>query len=237
MQSLHPRFMDMSRPLRSNPLCLPISQLLQQAEQGMGLYDLLKQLEADGFELEQMVQDANDRHLSSELLLFRKNFILMNALYEIQRDLQGSGYGLYITPLKIRLYKLHKSATGDMEDTADSGLSALAINEAARSDLALSEYYLNWEHYADTDQTAVEQLLQGFWQRYQHYHAEAENQDKRSCALAVLGLKCSASWDDIQYAYRQKVACCHPDRGGQHQHFIEVREAYQFLKLSFSYSS
>ncbi|HEY9201704.1 MAG TPA: DNA-J related domain-containing protein [Gammaproteobacteria bacterium] len=234
MQSLHPRFMDMSRPLRSNPLCLPISQLLQQAEQGMGLYDLLKQLEADGVELEQMVQGEMDAGLSSELMLFRKNFILMNALYEIQRDLQGSGYGLHITPLKILLYKLHKD---NSVDTTEDGLSALAISEAAASDLALSEYYLNWQHYADTDQAAVEQLLQGFWQCYQHYHTEAENQDKRSCALAVLGLKCSASWDDIQYAYRQKVACCHPDRGGQHQHFIEVREAYQFLKLSFSYSS
>ncbi len=227
----------MSRPLRSNPLCLPISQLLEQSQEGLGLYDVLKQLEAGGFDLEQMVQGENDTGLSSELLLFRKNFILMNALYEIQRDLQGSGYGLYITPLKILLYKRQKDDAGDNTDTASSGLSALAIDEAAHSDLALSEYYLDWQHYADTDQAAVEQLLQGFWQGYRHYHSESENQDKRSCALAVLGLECSASWDDIQYAYRQKVACCHPDRGGQHQHFIEVREAYQFLKLSFSYSS
>ncbi len=235
----------MNHPLRTNPLCLPISQLLEQSQEGLGLYDVLKQLQADGFDLEQMVQGENDTSLSSELRLFRKNFILMNALYEIQRDLQGSGYGLYITPLNIRLYKLHivdtggetGDASGDATDTANSGLSALAINEAARSDLALSEYYLDWQHYADTDQAAVEQLLQGFWQRYRHYHTGPENQDKRSCALAVLGLECSASWDDIQYAYRQKVACCHPDRGGQHQHFIEVREAYQHLKLSFSYSS
>lgn len=222
----------MREPLRTNPLCLPVSQLLEQFEQGLGLYDLLKQLEAGGFDLQQMVQADTDAELSNELLLFRKNFILMNALYEIQRDLQGSGYGLYITPLKILLYKLHKDATADT-----SGISALSISEAARSDQALSEYYLDWQHYADTDQVAVEQLLQGFWQRYRHHHDEPLNHDKRSCALTVLGLECSASWDDIQHAYRQKVACCHPDRGGKHQHFIEVREAYQYLKLSFSYSS
>lgn len=215
--------------LRTNPLCLPVSQLLEQSEQGLGLYDLLKQLEAGGFDLQQMVQADSEAELPNELLLFRKNFILMNALYEIQRDLQGSGYGLYITPLKILLYKLDNDAT--------AGISALSISEAARSDQALSEYYLDWQHYADTDQAAVEQLLQGFWQRYRQYHAEPLNHDKRSCALNVLGLECSASWDDIQYAYRQKVACCHPDRGGQHQHFIEVREAYQYLKLSLSYSS
>jgi curved DNA-binding protein CbpA len=224
----------MTHPLQTNPLCLPISQLLERSGQGLGLYDLLKQLEALGYDLQQMVQGENGTELSSELLLFRKNFILMNALYEIQRDLQGSGYGLYITPLKIRLYQLD---TGGAGDTDDARPSALELSEAARSDQALSEFYLDWQHYADTDQAAVEQLLQGFWQRYRQYQSEPENQDKRSCALAVLGLKCSASWNDIQYAYRQKVACCHPDRGGQQQHFIEVREAYQYLKLSFSYSS
>lgn len=218
----------------ANPLCLPISQLLEQAEQSLSLYDVLKQLEASGVDLQQMVKGENEINLSNELLLFRKNFILMNALYEIQRDLQGSGYGLYITALKILLYKLQNDGT---VDTTGSGLTALAISEATRSDLALSEYYLDWQHYADTDQAVVEQLLEGFWQQYRHYHSGPENQDKRSCALTVLGLECSASWDDIQYAYRQKVACCHPDRGGQHQHFIEVREAYQYLKLSFSYSS
>jgi hypothetical protein len=223
----------MSGQLLANPLCLPISQMLEQSEEGLGLYDLLKHLETSGFDLEKMVQGEKHTKLSSELLLFRKNFILMNALYEIQRDLQGSNYGLYITPLKILLYQLQ---TSDTDDTIKSGLSAVAISEAARSDLALSEYYLDWQHYADTDQAEVEQLLQGFWQRYRDYHNEPENQDKRSCALAVLGLESSASWNDIQYAYRQNVACCHPDRGGQHQHFIEVREAYQFLKLSFSYN-
>lgn len=225
----------MSHPLRANPLCLPVSQLLQQSEQGLGLYDLLKHLQDSGFDLDSMVQGESGTDLSNELLLFRKNFILMNALYEIQRDLQGSGYGLYITPLNIRLYKRHGD---DTEDTAEATqLSALAISEAACTDQALSKYYLDWQHYADTDQIAVERLLQGFWQRYRHYHAAPENQDKRSCALAVLGLECSANWDDIQYAYRQKVACSHPDRGGQQQQFIEIREAYQFLKLSFSYNS
>lgn len=225
----------MSGPLQTNPLCLPVSELLEQSEQGLGLYDLLKGLEAVGFDLQQMVQADTDVTLSNELLLFRKNFILMNALYEIQRDLQGSGYGLYITPLKILLYKLHKEATEETADTTE--ISALSISEAARSDQALSDYYLDWQHYADTDQAEVEQLLQGFWQRYRQYHAEPVNHDKRSCALSVLGLECSASWDDIQHAYRQKVACCHPDRGGKHQHFIEVREAYQYLKLSLSYGS
>lgn len=225
----------MSKSPRSNPLCLPITQLLEQSEHGLGLYDLFKQLEAAGFDLTQMVQVDDDIKLSSELLLFRKNFILMNALYEIQRDLHGSGYGLYITPLKILLYKQCQEDTADMADTTEP--SVLAISESARSDLALSEYYLDWQHYADTDQAAVEQLLRGFWRQYRQYHMEPENHDKRSCALDVLGLEYSASWNDIQHAYRQKVACCHPDRGGQHQHFIEVREAYQFLKLSFSYSS
>lgn len=224
----------MTQPLQTNPLCLPISRLLEGSERGLGLYDLLKQLESTGYDLQKMVQDDSEKKLSSELLLFRKNFILMNALYEIQRDLQGSGYGLYITPLNIRLYQLDTAGAGD---AADAGPGALEISEAARSDLALSEYYLDWQHYADTDQAAVEQLLQGFWQRYRQYQSEPENQDKRSCALAVLGLECSASWNDIQYAYRQKVACSHPDRGGQQQHFIEVREAYQYLKMSFSYSS
>ena len=90
---------------------------------------------------------------------------------------------------------------------------------------------MNWSNYDSASKLTVDQLLNSFWTNYQKYNHFDSNQDKRSCALQILGVESSASWNDIQYAYRQKVALCHPDKGGTSHQFIEIREAFQFLKL------
>lgn len=51
-----------------------------------------------------------------------------------------------------------------------------------------------------------------------------------AAARRVLGVKKSASWPDIQAAYRQKVLKTHPDRGGSDDAFRRVQQAYELLK-------
>lgn len=46
---------------------------------------------------------------------------------------------------------------------------------------------------------------------------------------SILGIKRSASQEDIKNAFRQKALETHPDRGGSKEEFVKVREAYECL--------
>ena len=46
---------------------------------------------------------------------------------------------------------------------------------------------------------------------------------------SVLGLKRSASQEDIKQAFREKALRTHPDKGGDEEEFKKVREAYENL--------
>ena len=192
--------------------------ILKNSHDALSLYDLIKHIEKLGLVF---FNDGDD--LSHEVILFRKNFIVMNALYQIHNEIKGSGYSLYISSLKILLYS-------DIPN--NTHLSLLELDEAKRVNESLGEYYLNWANYDAANQQTIDQLLNSFWTNYQKYNQFDSNQDKRSCALQILGVESFASWNDIQQAYRQKVAFCHPVRGGTSNQFIEIREAFQFLKLS-----
>lgn len=192
--------------------------ILKDAHNALSLYDLIKHIEALGLD----VFDDNE-DLTTELILFRKNFIVMNALYQIQSDIKHTGYILYISSLKILLYS---------DVLSEHDLSLTDIKESKRVDESLSEYYLNWDNYNSANQQSVDQLLNSFWKKFKEYNQFNSNQDKRSYSLQILGVESFASWKDIQYAYRQKIALCHPDKGGTSHQFIEIREAFEFLRLS-----
>ena len=53
-----------------------------------------------------------------------------------------------------------------------------------------------------------------------------EEEDKY---FQVLGLKRSASQEDIKNAFREKALETHPDKGGDEEEFKIVREAYEYL--------
>lgn len=50
----------------------------------------------------------------------------------------------------------------------------------------------------------------------------------RHCA--VLGVAMRASQEDIRLAYRRALLRAHPDKGGSHEQFLAVKEAYEALK-------
>lgn len=59
-------------------------------------------------------------------------------------------------------------------------------------------------------------------------------EDKRARCLKILGLDPSRSYnpDELKAAYRGKVKKTHPDAGGSQAKFIEVVNAYEWLKVS-----
>ncbi len=61
------------------------------------------------------------------------------------------------------------------------------------------------------------------------YQAKAEQE-----AYEILGVKPSASQEDIEAAYRERAREAHPDTGGSKQEFLEVQEAYETLSESMN---
>ena len=192
--------------MQTNPLIISVLEFLKQSDNAVSILDIVSAL-GD----ESIFQSLSEQ--SGEMMAFRKNFLVMNALYFLQRDLQGSGYGLSISAMSIRLEPVVES------------LSSFELVDGTGNEL--SAYYLDWANYHDTGAAEVEQLLTDFWQAY-------AAKDKRQAALELLGLSDSASWDEVQQIYRRLISQCHPDKGGDQKQFIDIREAYEVLMHCFS---
>ena len=68
----------------------------------------------------------------------------------------------------------------------------------------------------------MEQLLDSFWNRF-------VVEDLRGPALVTLGLETDCSRQQVTQRYRQLAATHHPDKGGNPEQFIEIRQAYEVL--------
>lgn len=188
-----------------NPLLPFVLRALRETPTGSSEYELMKRIESDGAPLQSATVDSN-------LALFQKHFLLMNALYRLQQSLWAEEQlWLNISPLHIAL-TTHDAATAQ----------ALSLGEGT----ALRDYYLDWQQFVATDGAAVEALLAGFWQRF-HAH------DGRAAALVVLQLEADADWPRIKRQYRRLAAATHPDRGGDGVQFLAIREAYEVLSAVF----
>jgi len=185
-----------------NPLIPEILSLLRLQPMGMSEYELMQQL----VDHEAYTGFSDD----GQLALFQKHFMIMNALYELQHQLwQDEQLFLDISPLKIQIL-IPKDNNGE-----------LAISQTDK----LSEYYRDWHNFEHTDEEQVLKLLGDFWQRFISI-------DKRESAFAVLELEPDAAWQQITENYRRLAATHHPDKGGDKEMFIRIRQAYETLKIN-----
>lgn len=189
--------------LDKNPLMPIVLRLLRAQPNGISEYELLKHIEADGAYFSVTTLDT-------QLALFQKHFLIMNALYRLQEMLwRDEQIWLAISPLRIAI------------ETVNNSSSATAI--AAQTDDALRTYYLDWQQFIATDSAAVTELLASFWRRFDAY-------DQRTEALALLQLPENAGDAEIKQQYRRLAAASHPDRGGDAAQFLAVRAAYELLR-------
>ena len=84
-------------------------------------------------------------------------------------------------------------------------------------------YYLDWNNNNNTTEANVKKLLDNFWQRF-------ANVDEQAMALRTLKLKADASTREITRSYRTLAAKHHPDKGGDTDTFIHIRQAYELLR-------
>ena len=184
-----------------NPLIPDILSLLQKHNEGISEYLIIQSLEEHiGF------AEIGDDY---QLAIFQKHFMVMNALHQLQKQLMEEEHlFLDISPLKIQL--IASKLRSNKKELTDSG------------DAKLSEYYLDWSNFKNTDKQAVEKLLESFWKLY-------NNADNRLAALATLELKEDACGETISQRYRELAAIHHPDKGGDQATFISIRQAYETL--------
>jgi len=185
-----------------NPLVIPILDLLKQRTESLSEYDIIQHL-APYFDVY--------KDLPYNLKMFKTHFLTMNALYYLQEILVTEGFYVSISALEIQLEPI-------LEGTDTTHLIPAV-------DLKLRTYYLDWQHYDETQSADVDALLDTFWHRYNTH-------DQHTQALATLELPAGSSWTQIQHRYRQKANAAHPDKGGSRSAFIDIRKAYEVLKGS-----
>ena len=64
---------------------------------------------------------------------------------------------------------------------------------------------------------------------FEDFRSKREYQEEENENYKVLGLKKSASQEEIKLAFREKAMKTHPDKGGDEEEFKKVREAYECL--------
>lgn len=196
--------------MQQNPFLLPIAKILREQVSAISEYALLQHL---NFTDETLALPSDT---SGDLALFRKHFLIMNALYQLQPIFFDEGFHLEISALNITLIPLSNS-----QSTPTYPVSTLEIISQPGDD-EIRDYYLDWGEFTQSDPDSVEKLLSSFWQRY--YAG-----DEESNALKILGLEATADWQCIRSTYQKLASKHHPDKGGDPQTFICIREAYEQL--------
>lgn len=200
-----------SEPMQNemdNPLIWPILSILEVSGQSWKIHHLLVQLQ------KKTIMDPLDD--DPQLDLFKRNFLIMNALYQLQEMLLPKQW-LQVASMDIRLM-WGKPAP------------YFAQHEIDVCD-PLREYYLNWQNY-DAQQAEIKELFSTFWTRYQRYIGHTgEISIERKKALIALGLTEKASDLDIRRQWRKMALKWHPDRAeGNAAMFRTMCEAWQKLR-------
>lgn len=189
-----------------NPLTWPLLSLLEEQPQHWKVHYLVTALREKGL-LQSLDEDENKD-------LFKRNFLTMNALYQLQLMLLPSQW-LQVQAMDIFLSRSVPSH----------------VELELQHDAALRDYYLDWENY-DTSGDLIREMLKSFWHKYNNYIGETSPAVGREQALQVFGLESDATPRDIRKRWRKLALQYHPDRaGGDAAKFKQACRAWQTLRV------
>ena len=188
-----------------NPLIWPLLSLLKASNRSWKVHHLATKLQQQGL----MHHLDNDQQKA----LFKTNFLLMNALFELQQLLLPQHW-LQVKAMEIQIFRV---LPRDL-------LTSL------KEDDALRDYYLNWLNY-DTCPNIIQEMLESFWNRYEDYIGTSPNSMHCSQALSVFELDNDATDKQIRKQWCKLALIWHPDRpNGDAAQFRKVCEAWQTLR-------
>lgn len=194
-----------SQQYMENPLLWPILDFLRKQPSNWKVHTLAHELSQKGYI--QQLDESPDKDL------FKRNFLLMNALYQLQETLYPDGW-LQVEAMNIVLMSAIEASRHSV-DTNDP----------------LREYYLDWKNY-EADEGEVRRLLNDFWSRYQRYIGGNVSDDlDRSKALHLFELDADATRTEIRRQWRKLALRWHPDReNGNADRFRVLCNAWNVLR-------
>ena len=146
-----------------------------------------------------------------DLNVFKRNFLLMNGLYQLQNELLNEGQYLHVSSMDIHLC----STTNTTPEHVDP----------------LRDYYLDWQNY-QASQEEVRALLTSFWQKYFLNKPKAQPDSLKLNALCEqwqLPLNFDAK--QLRKRWHQLALHHHPDKNPQDsEHFKQLQAEYEVLK-------
>ncbi|EMB9228894.1 DnaJ domain-containing protein [Vibrio harveyi] len=194
-----------SQQYMENPLLWPILDILRKQPSNWKVHTLAHEVSQKGYI--QQLDESPDKDL------FKRNFLLMNALYQLQETLYPDGW-LQVEAMNIVLMSSIEASRHSV-DTNDP----------------LREYYLDWKNY-EADEGEVRRLLNDFWSRYQRYIGGNVSDDlDRSKALHLFELDADATRTEIRRQWRKLALRWHPDReNGNADRFRVLCNAWNVLR-------
>lgn len=192
-----------------NPLIWPILEVLKHEPSGWKVHTLAARLN----ELDCIpVLDE-----SGEKDLFKRNFLIMNALYQLQEILYSERKWLQVEAMAIEL-RYVQSGVAHFIDHSDP----------------LLMYYTDWSNY-EASGGEVKRLLNEFWTRYRKHMGHNTNVTcmERARALKLFKLPADATEAEISKTWRKLALRWHPDRdNGNSEQFRILCEAWNILRQS-----
>lgn len=188
-----------------NPLLWPILEVLKAQPHGWKVHTLASHL----IELDLMpVLDS-----LPEKDLFKRNFLIMNALYQLQETLYPQQW-LQVEAMNIELTYRFRHTECDLDPHEP-----------------LREYYSDWQHY-EAEEGEVKRLLNEFWTRYQKFvGSEPINNLDKAKALRLFDLPLDATPAEIRKQWRKLALKWHPDRAnGDSEQFRILCSAWHVLR-------
>ncbi|ATC92949.1 DNA-J related domain-containing protein [Pseudoalteromonas tunicata] len=147
--------------------------------------------------------------------LFKRNFLVMNALFHLQQELMPQGLTIDIVGFTATLVSI-TTQTIPIKVTA------------------LASYYLDWHNFTPSNQE-IEQLLNDFWQDFGKRPTIAPlNHSDVASALARFELSADCQFVDANKRWRQLAVIYHPDKsGGNTEKFQQLQNDWQLLRQYF----
>jgi len=172
----------------------------------------------------------------AELVLFRRNFLLMHQLFKLSEDLETKKAG-YLSISCMDIHRVRDSQAGGTcqtgwdcqhaqagDTTRDKTAQLLdgTLRDADQQDAflpapreGLAAYYLDAVNFFDTSEEEVRQLLDSFWTRLEQWQ-------HRTSLLERLGLDPELSQEDLKQRMRSLAKAHHPDAGGDSETFMTL---------------
>lgn len=188
-----------------NPLLWPMLEVLRKQPSGWKVHTLAANLSELGFM--PVLDDSPEKDL------FKRNFLIMNALYQLQETLYPEKW-LQVEAMNIMLMPAQS-----------------AIHCEIDLDDPLREYYTQWHNY-EANEGEVRRLLNEFWTRYRKAVGGTNDLNmNRMNALKLFKLPAEATQLEIRRTWRKLALKWHPDRdNGNAETFRVLCEAWNVLR-------